>query len=378
MSKMRLVLLLVVGAAGLRSMPPLQCLHAGLTSRRQPFGLRLQLVGDEVREPSVGISKEEGPADLKPVSSPTEMSPTVAFLLLNGVAVIWGSQHPIIKGTLETFPTSSLNFWRFLLSSLLFSPALLGVIKKPAGEEKERLIRGGAELGLYTFAGFAFQSIGLETTTASRSAFLLYLNVKFVPFLAAVLYQRRIPAAVWGSAALALTGTYLLSTDSASSAFNVGDVWCIAAALASALFILRLEGVSQSSSNAAEVNSVCSTTTALLCLLWVLFDSHSPADLQRGLVAPLLDNPWPPLYLGLVTTSLCGWLQVQGQRVIPAERASIIYSLDPLYGAAFSSLLLHEQLGARGLVGGLFILAGVALSSLSSSSSSSSREKGSS
>ena len=362
---MRFSLLLFIGAAGLRNSPR-QCLDAGLTLPRRTCSLRL--VGEE---PSVHISKEEGlAAVLKPASSPTGISPSVAFLLLNGVAVIWGSQHPIIKGTLETFPTSSLNFWRFLLSTMLFFPALVGVLKKSAGEEKERLIRGGAELGLYTFAGFAFQSIGLETTTASRSAFLLYLNVKFVPFLAAVLYRRRIPSAVWGSAALALTGTFLLSTDSASSAFNVGDVWCIAAAFASALFILRLEGVSQSSSNAAEVSGVCSATTSLLCLLWVLLDS--PADLQRGLIDPLLDNPWPPLYLGLVTTSLCGWLQVQGQRVIPAERASIIYSLDPLYGAAFSSLLLHEQLGARGLVGGLFILAGVALSSLSSSSSSSS------
>ena len=34
------------------------------------------------------------------------------------------------------------------------------------------------ELGLYTFLGFGLQAIGLETTTASRSAFLLYLNVK--------------------------------------------------------------------------------------------------------------------------------------------------------------------------------------------------------
>jgi hypothetical protein len=36
----------------------------------------------------------------------------------------------------------------------------------------------GCELGLWTFLGFGLQAVGLETTTASRSGFLLYLNVK--------------------------------------------------------------------------------------------------------------------------------------------------------------------------------------------------------
>ena len=74
-------------------------------------------------------------------------------------------------------------------------------------------IKAGAELGLYTTLGFAFQSIGLLTTTASKSAFLLYLNVKFVPFLALLVLGRRITKSTFLSAFLALCGTALLSTD---------------------------------------------------------------------------------------------------------------------------------------------------------------------
>jgi len=73
--------------------------------------------------------------------------------------------------------------------------------------------KAAMELGLYTFLGFAFQSIGLETTTASRSAFLLYLNVKFVPFLSAVLKGRTIPYTTWISALLAFFGL-LIKTNS--------------------------------------------------------------------------------------------------------------------------------------------------------------------
>jgi drug/metabolite transporter (DMT)-like permease len=74
------------------------------------------------------------------------------------------------------------------------------------GSSNIPLLKAGAELGVYTFLGFAFQSIGLESTTASRSAFLLYLNVKIVPFLSAVFYRRTIPLSTWISALLALCG----------------------------------------------------------------------------------------------------------------------------------------------------------------------------
>ena len=36
--------------------------------------------------------------------------------------------------------------------------------------------------------------------------------------------------------------------------------------------------------------------------------------------------------LGVIATGLCNYLQTIGQRVVPAEKAAIIYSLDPVYG----------------------------------------------
>lgn len=53
----------------------------------------------------------------------------LGFLLLNGVAVLWGSQHVVIKASVDSYPTTSLvNFWRFLLSTLLFSPSLVKLL----------------------------------------------------------------------------------------------------------------------------------------------------------------------------------------------------------------------------------------------------------
>ena len=56
-------------------------------------------------------------------STPSYLS---ALFILNGVAILWGTQHVVIKSALDIYPSSSLiNFWRFILSTLLFSPSLI-------------------------------------------------------------------------------------------------------------------------------------------------------------------------------------------------------------------------------------------------------------
>jgi drug/metabolite transporter (DMT)-like permease len=51
------------------------------------------------------------------------------------------------------------------------------------------------------------------------------------------------------------------------------------------------------------------------------------------------------IYLSGVTTPLATWILAKAQRDISAERASVIYAVDPVYGAAFSYLLVGETLG---------------------------------
>ena len=69
---------------------------------------------------------EVEPKDALPTLSPLASK---SFLLLNSVAIIWGTQHVVIKSALENFPSPSvLNFWRFALSFLLFLPAFVTVM----------------------------------------------------------------------------------------------------------------------------------------------------------------------------------------------------------------------------------------------------------
>ena len=65
-------------------------------------------------------------------------------------------------------------------------------------------------------------------------------------------------------------------------------------------------------------------------------------------------NLYPLLYLGIVTTALANYLQTQGQRGVSASTASLIFALDPVWGAFFANLILGEvRMGERSTARGI-------------------------
>uniref|UniRef100_A0A7S1U884 EamA domain-containing protein n=1 Tax=Phaeomonas parva TaxID=124430 RepID=A0A7S1U884_9STRA len=213
------------------------------------------------------------------------------------------------------------------------------------------------------FLGYALQAVGLMFTTASRSCFLLYLNVKIVPVLSAVLFRRQVSALTWTSAAIAVFGTTLLSYDGGPP--NAGDFWSIMAAVASAMFILRLDTHVGKFSSSLSLTSALTGATSLYCLVWAACElllgasagslSEVPARIGAEVAALAQDSPAQILYLGLVTTAFTSVLQALGQSKVSPERAALIYAADPVWGAGFAYLLLGETLGVNGLIGAALI-----------------------
>jgi drug/metabolite transporter (DMT)-like permease len=388
--------------------------------------------------------------------------PIQSIILLNLVAVIWGTQHAVIKGivddsaidigtgfvtwienadvkSIQPSVVSSANgergdstaayftLARFGIAAILASPYMPGwglvltCIRERFGFIKPKIDRSefddgthnnptqkvqeqsystiahawkyGAELGLYMFLGYAFQAIGLETTTASRSGFLLYLNVKLVPFLSFFIFGKPIQQRTWISALVAFGGTALLSLDVASAekglgmAITVGDLWSIAAAVASAMFILRMEAASKAVPSASELNAATLWTVAALSFLWTIITSlNNLSDIEsisgvntvfvqatqltfQETFSTVSRHLLPLIYLSAVTTALANFLQSKAQKHISAERAAVIYAMDPVYGAIFANILLGETLGGPGLVGAFLIVLAAAANAVADSGS---------
>ena len=369
----------------------------------------------------------------------TALAAVPAAALLNAVTILWGTQHAVIKLAVTTTDSpAELNFARFFIAALLCAPLLPSFDNKayddsgssrslpdavapaaapsasspggdysPIGDTAASASaaaaaaaaatpaaistssplatwRAGAELGVWMFLGYAFQAVGLQTTSASRSCFLLYLNVKLVPIFSSVFLGRRVPLLTWGSAALALTGTALVANDGSPPV--VGDAWSLAAAVASAGFILRLEALAPRCP-ARQLNAASLASVAALCGAWALVDAWpgtagggtgavaASASASSSAAAAAGEQLWTTLsqvsaslgdlaassgpavlYLAVVTTALCNWLQTVGQARIGAEQAALIYALDPVWGAFFARILCGDELGGEGIAGGALIV----------------------
>ena len=116
------------------------------------------------------------------------------------------------------------------------------------------------------------------------------------------------------------------------------------------MFILRLEKASAglNDENTPVFNAVSIWFVALGALLWSLgLHGGSLGGTIEDLTTTTKENLLPLFYLGGVTTALANFLQTIGQREVSAEKASLIYALDPVWGAVFANLLLGEQVRSR-------------------------------
>ena len=80
-----------------------------------------------------------------------------------------------------------------------------------------------------------------------------------------------------------------------------------------------------------------------------------------------LTDWWLVILLGVVFTGLAHSLFIGGMKVIRAQTAGIIASLESVYGIIFAAIILHEIPSARELIGGAIILGTAFLSTMKSS-----------
>lgn len=262
--------------------------------------------------------------------------------------IIWGATFPATKIALEQLPPFTFLFLRFLLGvALVFLALWLFGTRLRLTKD---LLRMSAIATVFLFLGYAAQTVGLRSTTASNSAFLTALYVVFVP-----LFLRRFEWRTWVSVALAVTGLWFLVKP--SMAMNVGDAWSLGCAAAFALHIICLERYTR-------------RTDPALLLLWqmlLVLIPIAPAMLLEQPTAEML-RPTTAMLVGLAVNgglaTVAFGIQVWAQQIVPAQRVALIFSLEPAYAAWLAWYYLGEQLGPHGWVGSALILTAVLLATL--------------
>jgi len=67
------------------------------------------------------------------------------------------------------------------------------------------------------------------------------------------------------------------------------------------------------------------------------------------------------LFLGIVCSGVCLVIQSVYQKHTTASRASLIFTLEPVFSAIFAFFLLGERIGVKGYIGSALMLASLVL-----------------
>jgi Permeases of the drug/metabolite transporter (DMT) superfamily len=275
----------------------------------------------------------------------------VSELGLLFITVIWGSAFVVVKNTTASVPSGYIIAIRFGIAALLMPVFFFNRIKKINLSS----IKSGAILGMLLYVAYYLQTVGIKYTTAGNNAFLTAVYVVLVPFLYWIIKNQKPDAFNILSAFVCIIGIGFLSLRSGFSV-NFGDMLSLLCGVA---FAAQITGVSilTEKTDPILLSFTQFTFTSLAALLVALFTESFPTGLG-------MDSMWSLLYLGIFSTLIAMVLQNVCQKYVPPSKASLIMSLESLFGTLSGILFLGESLTARTFIGFLLIFAAILIAEL--------------
>ena len=265
-----------------------------------------------------------------------------AHLAIAAAAVLFGSTFVVVRDAVDDVEPIPFLAVRFTVAGLVVAAF---ACRRPSSPGSGR---AGVVVGLALAAGYVLQTVGLQYTTSSVSAFITYLLVVIVPVLSAV-WLRSVPdTATIAGVALAVGGLYLLTGK--GLALGRGEVLTVGCAVMFAVHIVLLAGYAPRF-DVVRLNAVQLLVVGAVCSvpgLWSGGYAFTP-----GAVAAAV-------YTAIAASAAAMALQLWGQRVVGATRTSLLLMVEPV-AAAVLGAVTGERLGWAGAAGAALILAGIAV-----------------
>ena len=279
------------------------------------------------------------------------MKKTLGIIGLVIVTIIWGGGFVASDIALNELSPFEIMSYRFLIASIIMGVFAWRNLKTI---RKDEIIHGSI-LGIALFSGFALQIIGLKYTTPSNNAFLTATNVVMVPFIAYFIGRKNLNKADIIGSFTALIGVGILSLQSNFS-IGAGDLFTLFCALGFA-FQIYLTGILGKKIRPSILNFLQMFTAFCLSIIGLLFSGSINLSLSKQGFSAII-------YLGVVSTALCYFLQTAAQKHVDETKSAIILSMEAVFGTLFSIILLGEKPNIKMVIGGIMILSAVLISEL--------------
>jgi DME family drug/metabolite transporter len=259
-------------------------------------------------------------------------------------AVLWGALGVLGKAAqAEGVAPLEIAFWRAAFGGALFAlHALVTRASWPRGRDLTGTVAFGIA-GVSVFYG-SYQ-LAVRDGGASLAAVLLYTAPAFVALLAWWRFGERPGAREWLAVGVTITGVALVSTSGGGSvdAGVAAIAWGLTAGATYALYYIWGKLVFEQYAPAA-VYAVAMPVGALGLLPFVSFGART----QRA---------WLLLACMAVASTYLAYLAyAAGLKRLPATRASVIASIEPLVATGLAAVWFDERLGPVAWLGAAMVV----------------------
>lgn len=282
-----------------------------------------------------------------------------ASIMLFITSIIWGLAFVAQAQGMEHIGPFTFTASRSLVAIifLYLTYVFFNKTSKSYREQKfdmKRTIRGGVLCGIVFTFGINFQQIGLVYTTAGKASFLTALYIVFIPIIG-LFYGKKINKKLQLCIVLAMIGTYLMSVKGSLS-MNIGDLITIFGSIVFAIHILMLSEFSKDT-NAVLVSLIQFAVCGFFSLIAALIFEGIEID-------AILKSYLAILYVGILSSGVGFTIQLMALKELDPVVASMISSLESVFGAVFGWLILSQSMSEREIIGGIIIFVATLIAQL--------------
>lgn len=272
-------------------------------------------------------------------------------IMLFLAAFIWGSSFVVLKNAVDFLTPAVVLFLRCMLASLFLTIMFYKRIKA----FPKYKVKYGLLTGVCLFFAYFIQTHGLALTTPGKNAFLTAIYSALVPFLVWIVYKKRPEIHHFIAAVLCIVGIAFISL---TNDFMIlpGDMMSLIAGILFAVHFILINLFSKNEDGYAFTALQFYGATIMALLFSLLFEDMTIVSMIK------VDIYLQLFYLSFFATAVCMLFQTIGQQLCGECKASIIISMESVFGVLFSVLIYKEVVTTKMIFGFILIFIAVIIS----------------
>ncbi|MGC8629684.1 MAG: DMT family transporter [Thermoplasmata archaeon] len=275
----------------------------------------------------------------------------LGYLLMIGVALIWGVGYTAIKICLQVMDPLTLAVIRFLFSSFFFIPILIKLWQKP--KLKDLLL-----IAAMGFTGvMLYQSLynsGANGVSAGVGSIVVSTEPIFIFLLSVAFLGEKFSILKMAGIFISFVGIIFISYNSITNILStVSIILILGASIAWSIYTI----ISKDILERYDIMFVTSLSMVFGAVFLLPFISKVPVELVKLNTIEI----YALAFLVVFATFIAFYLNFKGLQMLTASKASVFYYLSPLFTIISAYFIIHESITATIIIGGGMVIGGVAL-----------------